>query len=330
MLIRVKLSYEKRKEKEALPNLVFNQKSKAVVFTILAGVLWGTSFPIIKVGLATIDPFAFVFWRFLVASVALLVVMQLLGKLKFKIADKKLFVFLGIANGSGYLLQYVGMNYTTTAKAALFINLSAMWVALLSPRLLGERFSRKKIAGVLFGLVGIIFVSTSLDFSGLSGGQLMGDAMLLVAGVAWALFMIYNKKLITVSTLAVFQSITWVLVLTLLSIVPFTVLAGPRLFDLSGIAWAAVAYTAIVCWVLPYYLWLEGLKHLSAFTSSMLLLSEIVVAVVASVVLLKEPVTVFSTIGAFFIIIAIALVSVRDKQSAREKNLNIESILKLK
>jgi len=330
MLIRAKLSYEKRKEKEALPNLVFNQKSKAVVFTILAGVLWGTSFPIIKVGLATIDSFAFVFWRFLVASVALLVVMQLLGKLKFKIADKKLFVFLGIANGSGYLLQYVGMNYTTTAKAALFINLSAMWVALLSPRLLGERFSRKKIAGVLFGLVGIIFVSTSLDFSGLSGGQLMGDAMLLVAGVAWALFMIYNKKLITVSTLAVFQSITWVLVLTLLSIVPFTVLAGPRLFDLSGIAWAAVAYTAIVCWVLPYYLWLEGLKHLSAFTSSMLLLSEIVVAVVASVVLLKEPVTVFSTIGAFFIIIAIALVSVRDKQSAREKNLNIESILKLK
>jgi drug/metabolite transporter (DMT)-like permease len=318
MLIRAKLSYEKRKEKEALPNLVFNQKSKAVVFTILAGVLWGTSFPIIKVGLATIDPFAFVFWRFLFASVALLVVMRLLGKLKFEITDKKLFVFLGIANGSGYLLQYVGMNYTTTAKAALFINLSAMWVALLSPRLLGERFSRKKIAGVLFGLVGIIFVSTSLDFSGLTGGQLFGDVMLLVSGVAWALFMIYNKKLITGSTSAVFQSMTWVLVLTLLSIVPFTVLAGPRLFVLSGIAWAAVAYTAIVCWVLPYYLWLEGLKHLSAFTSSMLLLSEIVVAVVASVVLLKEPVTVFSTIGAFFIIIAIALVSVRDKQSARE------------
>ena len=88
---------------------------------------------------------------------------------------------------------------------------------------------------------------------------------------------------------------------------------------MSGIAWAAVAYTAIVCWVLPYYLWLEGLKHLSAFTSSVLLLSEIVVAVVASVALLKEPVTVFSTIGAFFIIIAIALVSVRDKANPRKK-----------
>jgi drug/metabolite transporter (DMT)-like permease len=319
MLIRVKLSYEKRKEKKVLPNLVFNQKSKAVFFIILAGVLWGTSFPIIKVGLATIDPFAFVFWRFLVASVTLLVVMQLLGKLNFKIADKKLLVFLGIANGSGYLLQYVGMNYTTTAKAALFINLSAMWVALLSPRLLGEGFSRKKIAGFLFGLAGIIFVSTNLDFSGLSGGKLIGDVMLLVSGVTWALFMIYNKKMITGSTSAVFQSMTWILVLTLLSIMPFTVFAGARLFDLSGTAWAAIAYTAIVCWVIPYYLWLEGLKHLSALVSSVLLLSEVVVAVVASVAVLKEPVTVFSTIGAFFIIIAIALVSVRDKQLARER-----------
>ena len=323
MLIRVKLSYEKRKEKQALPNLVFNQKSKAVVFTILAGVLWGTSFPIIKVGLATIDSFAFVFWRFLFASVSLLVVMQLLGKLKFKIMDKKLLVFLGISNGTGYLLQYVGMNYTTAAKAALFINLSAMWVALLSPKLLGESFSRKKIAGVLFGLTGIIFVSTNLNFLGLSGGQLAGDVMLLVSGVAWALFMIYNKKLVTGSTSEVFQSMTWVLVLTMLSIAPFTVFAGTRLFDLSVMAWAAIAYTAIVCWVIPYYLWLEGLKHLSAFTSSVLLLSEIVVAVVASVTVLKEPVTVFSTIGALFIIIAIALVSVKDKQMVQE-NLKIE------
>ena len=301
-----------------MPNLVFNQKSKAVFLTILAGVLWGTSFPIIKIGLATIDPFAFVFWRFLFASVTLLIAMQLLGKLKCKMPDKKLLVFLGISNGTGYLLQYVGMNYTTTAKAALFINLSAMWVALLSPKLLGEGFSRKKIAGVLFGLTGIIFVSTNLDFSALSGGQLTGDVMLLVSGVAWALFMIYNKKLITGSTSEVFQSMTWVLVLTMLSIAPFTVFAGVRLFDLSGMAWAAIAYTAIVCWVIPYYLWLEGLKHLSAFTSSVLLLSEIVVAVVASVAVLKEPVTVFSTIGAFLIIIAIALVSVRDTQPARE------------
>ena len=275
----------------------------------------GTSFPIIKIGLKTIDPITFVFWRFLISTVTLVVVMLFLRKLDFRITDKRMLVFLGIANAAGYLLQYVGMPYTSAAKAALFINLSAIWVALLSPKLLGESFSRKKIVGILFGLMGIVFVSTNLDFLALGQGQLAGDMLLIVSGFAWALFMIYNKKLVMHSTLATFQSMTWVLILTLLSLVPFTVLSGPGFFNLSGWAWLAIFWTAIVCWVIPYYLWLEGLKHLSASTSTVLLLSEIVVAVVTSVIILKEPITIFSSVGAFFIIIAIALVSLRDKKN---------------
>jgi drug/metabolite transporter (DMT)-like permease len=239
--------------------------------------------------------------------------MLLLKKLEFKIANKKLLVFLGIANATGYLLQYVGMNYTTAAKAALFINLSAIWVAILSPKLLGDSFSRKKIGGILIGLVGIVFVSTNLDFSTMGQGQLIGDFMLIASGVSWALFMIYNKKLIMNSTSTTFQSMTWVLGLTLLSIAPFAVLSGPRFFDLTWTAWLAILYTAIVCWVLPYYMWLEGLKHLSASTSTILLLSEIVVAVILSIIVLKEPITVFSSIGALLIVIAIALVSLKSK-----------------
>lgn len=286
-----------------------SQKAKAVFYTVLAGVLWGTSFPIIKLGLAYTDPFAFLFWRFLVSSVALVAVMLFLRKLEFKKADWKLLAFLGVANGAGYLLQYVGMGYTTAAEAALYINLSAMWVAILSPKLLGEHFSKMKIVGVLFGLTGVVFVSTNLDFKSLAGGQLAGDVLLIVSGLTWAIFMIYNKQLLNNSTSATFQSMTWVLLFTLLAILPFSVLAGSRFFALSWGAWLGVFWTAIVCWVIPYYLWLEGLKHLSASTSTVLLLSEVVVAVILSVVVLKEPVTVFSTIGAFFIVVAIALVS---------------------
>jgi drug/metabolite transporter (DMT)-like permease len=305
-----------------LPHRLFSNKAKAVFLTLLAGALWGTSFPIIKIGLKTIDPFTFVFWRFFVSCVTLLAVMLLFKKLEFKASNKKLLIFLGISNAAGYLLQYVAMPYTTAAKAALFINLSAIWVAILSPKLLGEKFSSKKVAGVLFGLAGIIFVSTNLDFSTLSQGQTVADVLLIISGLTWALFMIYNKKLVTNSTSATFQNMTIVLMLTFIAIAPFSLLAGPNFFALDGWAWAAIVWTAIVCWVLPYYLWLEGLKHLSASTSTVLLLSEIVVAVIASIVILKEPITIFSTIGAFLIVIAIALVSVRDKRANAEKTVN--------
>jgi drug/metabolite transporter, DME family len=302
-----------------LPQHLFSDKAKAVFFTILAGALWGTSFPIIKIGLRTIDPFTFVFWRFFVSCIVLLMVMLLLKKIEFKIVNKKLLIFLGISNALGYLLQYIAMPYTTAAKAALFINLSAIWVALLSPKLLGEKFSPKKVAGVFFGLAGIVFVSTNLDFSSLTQGQTAADALLIISGLTWAIFMIYNKKLVTNSTSATFQNMTLVLIFTFLSIAPFSVLAGPGFFALDGWAWAAIVWTAIVCWVLPYYLWLEGLKHLSASTSTILLLSEIIIAIVASIIVLREPVTIFSTIGAFLIVIAIALVSVRDKKANTEK-----------
>jgi drug/metabolite transporter (DMT)-like permease len=301
-----------------LVHSLVNTKRKAVFFTILAGVLWGTSFPIIKIGLKTIDPFTFLFWRFLVSTVTLFLVMLLLRRMKFNITDKKVLAFLGIANAAGYLLQYAGMPYTTVAKAALFINLSAMWVALISPKLLRESFSSKKITAVIFGLAGVVFVSTNLNFSTLGGEQFVGDLMLLISGVAWALFMVYNKKLSMNSISATFQSMTWVLFLTLIIIAPFTVFSGPGFFDISGWAWLAIVYTAIICWVLPYYLWLEGLKHLSATTSTVLLMSEILVAVFASITILKEPITIFSTIGAFFIVIAIAMVSFRDNRRTIE------------
>jgi drug/metabolite transporter (DMT)-like permease len=51
-------------------------KKKAVLFTILAGFLWGTSFPSIKIGLQYMTPFAFVFWRFLIATLTMFSVMR--------------------------------------------------------------------------------------------------------------------------------------------------------------------------------------------------------------------------------------------------------------
>jgi drug/metabolite transporter (DMT)-like permease len=74
-------------------------------------------------------------------------------------------------------------------------------------------------------------------------------------------------------------------------------------------AWLAIIYTAIFCWVLPYYFWLKGLRSISPVTSAVLLLVEIIVAVAISTIFLGETLTVISGIGSIFIIIAILLVS---------------------
>ncbi|MGD0643401.1 MAG: DMT family transporter [Candidatus Bathyarchaeia archaeon] len=289
------------------------KRAKAVFLTILAGVLWGTSFPAIKIGLNYIDPYLFVFLRFLLASVLMLLIMLFTKKLTLPIGQKKLILFLGVTNGVAYILQYVGMNYASAAKAALFINLSAIWVALLSPKLQGEILGRRKILGVLAALTGVVFVTTNLDFSMLSGGQLIGDLLLIASGFIWAFFIIYNKNLVMTSN-GVLQSFTWILPVTLLPMLPFVFSSADQIPALPAQAWLAIIYTAIVCWIVPYYLWLEGLKHISASTSTILLLSEILIATAISYFLLNEILTMVSIVGALLIIISIVIVSYRSDQ----------------
>ena len=290
------------------------KKAKAVLFTLLAGVLWGTSFPVIKVGLDYLDPYTFVFLRFLVASVIMVLIMVIAKKMKFPSKQKKLILFLGVINGVAYVMQYVGMNYTTAAKAALFVSLNVVWVAMMSYKVFGEKLGTRKMLGVLAALVGIVFLTTNLDISLLTEGQLVGDLLLLATGIVWAIFMVYNKNLATDGN-SVLPSLTWILLGTLLPMLPFIFLPGSQTVALPLQAWLAIIYTAVACWIIPFYLFMEGLKSISPSTSTILQLSQVVVAAIISSMVLGEAFTLVSVAGALFIILATLLVSYHTNKS---------------
>ncbi len=283
-------------------------KKKAVLFTVLAGFLWGTSFPAIKIGLQHMDAYTFVFLRFLVASLTMFSVTLLTRNFRFSFNKKRLILFLGLINGIAYLLQYMGMVYALASASSLYVNLSVVWVALLSPIALKERLGGKKVAGVLVSILGVVLMTTNLDFASLGTVDVMGNFLVIGAGIIWAVFIIYNKFLVGESTNLI-QSMTWMLLFTLLPLLPTAVFSTSDFFSLPWDAWLAIIYTAIFCWVIPYYLWLRGLKHISPVTSAVVLLTEILVAVAISTIILGEALTVVSGIGSIFILIAILIVS---------------------
>ena len=254
------------------------------------------------------DAYTFVFLRFLVASLTMLSVLVITRNFSFNFSKKRLILFLGVTNGVAYLLEYVGMVSTTASESSLFINLSAVWVALLSPIVLKEHLGNKKVVGVMVSLLGVFLMTTKLDFSSLGQSSIMGYLLVIGAGVFWAFFMVYNKPLVRDSK-NIMQSMTWLLLFTLLPLLPTAPLSAAAFVSLPLDAWLAILYTAILCWVVPYYLWLKGLKHLSPVTSAIVLLTEIIVAVAISTVVLGEVLTIVSGVGAVFIIIAIILVS---------------------
>lgn len=285
-----------------------DDKKEAILFTVIASSLWGTSFPAIKIGLQYMDAYTFVFLRFFFASLTMLVVMLFTKNFSFNFNKKRLILFLGVTNGTAYLLQYIGMVYAFASKSSLLVNLSVVWVALLSPIVLKEQIDRKKVASVIVSLLGVVFVTTNLDFGSLGVGEVVGDLLVIGAGILWALFIVYNKPLVGESKNMI-QSMTWLLVFTMLPLLPVVPFSAENFLSLTWEAWVAIIYTAIFCWVAPYYLWMKGLKNISPLTSAVILLNEIIVAVMISTIVLGEVMTAASGIGAIFIIMGILLVS---------------------
>ncbi len=282
-------------------------RRRAILYTILAGVLWGSSFPVIKIGLRYVDSYMFVFLRFATASAIMIIILLGTRKLNLRFAKRSIWI-LGILNGISYLLQYVGMASTTASKSSLIVNLSAVWVALLSWPILKERLGSKKTLGIVLSIAGVFVVTTNLNFLELAGGSLLGDITVLLSGIGWSFFMVLNKRFIN-DTQDSFQTTAWVLFITVLPLIPFVLLSGNRSLNLPAEAWVAIAYTAIFCWIVPYYLWLKALQYISPVTSTIVLLTEVVVAVIISYTILGEGFTLISSIGALLILSAIVLVS---------------------
>jgi drug/metabolite transporter (DMT)-like permease len=290
------------------PSVLAENKKKAVLLTVLAGFLWGTSFPAIKIGLQYMNAYTFVFLRFLVAVLIMFTVLLLTRNLSLNFNKKRLILFLGVTNGIAYLMQYVGMVYATASESSLFVNLSVVWVALLSPMMLKERLGGKKVMGVMVSLLGVMLMTTNLDLVSLGRGDIIGDFLVIGAGIVWAVFIVYNKPLVRESKNTI-QSMTWLLLFTLLPLLPTAPFSAATYVSLPWDAWLAILYTAILCWVVPYYLWLKGLKHISPVASAVVLLTEIIVAVAISTIFLGEALTLVSGVGAVLIVVAILLVS---------------------
>jgi drug/metabolite transporter (DMT)-like permease len=288
---------------------VNSHKKEAILLTIIASSLWGTSFPVIKIGLQFMDPYTFVFLRFFFAALILLFIGLSSKKLAFKF-NKRLVLFLGCINGIAYLLQYIGMSFTSASKSSLLVNLTVVWVALLSPLLMKERINKKQISGVVLSLLGIIFVTTNLDFQSFENGTIVGDLIVLASGIIWAIFIIYNKPLINQSKNLMIP-LAWLVFFTIIPLIPIIPFSAKNFLILPLEAWIVVLYTAIFCWIIPYYTWSKGLKKISPVTSSVILLNEILVSVIISTVFLDELLTVITGVGAVLILIAILLVSMR-------------------
>ena len=122
--------------------------------------LWASAFSISKIALADCPPLLLLTMRFLLAG-ALMFTAAALSGMPLRLTCGKIFIFaaLGIANQAAYLgLSNIGLQSVSSGLAALIISANPVLTSLLAVPLLGEKMSRRKVAGLLLGVFGVLFV----------------------------------------------------------------------------------------------------------------------------------------------------------------------------
>lgn len=150
--------------------------------------LWGASFAIGKLIMAEITPNYYTFLRF---SGAFLVLLVFFRK-KFLHTDKQALqagAIIGVAIATGYILQTIGLNYTTASKAGFLTGLYVVLVPVFEAVLKKKIPTSSVICGVGLATGGLAVLSLERNFS-----ISFGDLMVFGGAVSFAISMILISK----------------------------------------------------------------------------------------------------------------------------------------
>ncbi|MFW5743601.1 MAG: DMT family transporter [Spirochaetota bacterium] len=151
---------------------------------VLATIIWGGTFVATRAGLDYVSPTLIIAIRFLASFLILAPALALAGRAWWRHA--KLGAVLGVVLAGGYILQTVGLQFTTAARSAF---LTYLFAILIPP--LQLLVSRKPLsAGNLAGLF-VVFAGTALlTHPWTTGGWNAGDLVTIASAVCFGLFIV--------------------------------------------------------------------------------------------------------------------------------------------
>ncbi len=285
------------------------ERGNAILLTIVASLLWGTSFPGTKWGLGYVGNDVFFLWlRFLIATAVTLSVVLYFRKMSLSIFRNPVIWLIGAFNASGFLMQYVGLTITTASKTSLLVDINVVAVAIISFFIFRERLGKLQLSGIMVGCLGILLLTLN-DGLVFDPDQLPGDLIVFMAGWSWAFFIILNKKLldkhtgVELSSAAIVTCMVWLTLPT-----GYLFLTGAD-FSIQGPGWIAIVYLGLACTSVATLLWALGLEGVSATASATIMLIEVLTALAISFTLLNETLSAAATLGAALVLAAIYLVA---------------------
>ena len=211
-----------------------------------------------------------------------------------------LLILTGTLIGINWILLFEAYNYTTVAIATLCYYMQPVIVLLVSPIVLKEKLTVRKIFCILTACFGMVLVSGVAGQ--VSGGSqpIMGIMLGLGAAALYASVVILNKL---VQGVPVYEKTIIQLFSAAILLLPYMIPHGSlHAYHLSTLGIIMLLMAGIVHTGIAYAMYFGSVENLPAQTSALLSYIDPVTAVLLSALLLKEPLSLPGWIGTLLII----------------------------
>lgn len=274
--------------------------------TILALLIWSTSFIGTKMAYASFPPITLGAARFVIASVVLGIVLFAKKEL-IRPAPKD----LGVIALSGVLgitlyftMENIGVSLTTASNAALIVASYPAITALLELLLYKVRISKGSILGITLAMAGV-YVLSYAGASAEEDHQVIGNLILIATGFVWAFYNFTTRKVVNkypAITLSFYQTVAGTV-----CFIPLAWLEQNEWQTPTTASLAVLLYLGVSCSVLAFLLYNFGLRKLSSSVSVSLMNLVPIFGVLFSVIVLKETISWQQMMGGIIVIIGVLL-----------------------
>lgn len=184
----------------------FSQPKVLIILATVCCLLWGSSYPAIKIGYALLGiaqndiPSKLVFagYRFVLAGLFLLILAALAKKPIFNLHRRNAgqLMLLGFTQTAiQYVFFYIGLAYTTGVRSSILNATTTFFSVLLAHFIYkNDKISPRKAAGCLLGFAGVAVVNVGdgmLDFA----FTLRGEGFIVIAAFVLSAASIYGKRI---------------------------------------------------------------------------------------------------------------------------------------
>jgi drug/metabolite transporter (DMT)-like permease len=249
---------------------------------------WGFNWTAMKVALGEVPPWTFRSFCLGLGSAVLFAALRAGGQ-RLAVPRREwgrlaVLAFLNITCWN--MLIAFGVALIPSGRAAILAYTMPVWAIPLSVWLLGERITRRKLAGLVLGVAALALLLG--DGIVTLGAAPLGSLMVLGAALTWALGTVLQKRFPMSMPAGAYTA--WIM---LLGGVP--IFLGTLLFEdpaaLRGVsfwAWAGVLYNVLVSFAFAHWAWIKIATSVpvSVFSISMLIIP--VIGVLSGIVFLGE------------------------------------------